>query len=244
LSRNEIHLSVDHLPRSEKELKVPELAPLVIDETLAQKLISQPIPTENGFANAEGTCRLENQNGNFFFRNEQANQSSFWDVNENNAIAHIKPQLDDLGVGEYAYAVNLFQIGEDIVVEYAYRIGDYKLFDSHFTVTVTKNGVKQIKGFLGLPDGENGFSYQLSQLETVLLGLAQNKLKGIEITHIELGYYLINYQDALVSQAIPVYRLRTSRGEYILDARDGVEYTQRVLSGDLEVSYDEEVSAD
>ena len=77
-----------------------------------------------------------------------------------------------------------------------------------------------------------------------MLSLAQNNLKGLEITDIDLGYYLINYQDAMVSQAIPVYRLRTSWGEYILDARDGVEYTQRVLSGDLREVSNEEVFTD
>ena len=147
-------------------------------------------------------------------------------------------------MGPLSYAVSISQIGEDIVAEYAYRSGNSKLFGSRFSVTVTKHGIKQIKGFLGTVDGDNGFSYQLSELRTVLFALAQNNLKDLEITHIELGYHLINYRDALVSQAIPVYRLRTSGGEYILDARDGVEYTERVISGDLKEGYDEEIFVD
>lgn len=244
LSRNEIHLRVDNLPRAEKELKVPEFAPFSVDEALAKRLIVNPVAKENGYVSEDGSCRLESENGLFMYRNETPKTPSFHDVTLDNAISKIRPHLVDLGVDNYVYAVNIFSIGEDIVVEYAYRFGEYKLFDSRFSVTVNKDGIKQIKGFLGTPNQENGFTYTLSQLETVLLSLAQNELRGIEISNIEIGYYLINYQDALVSQAIPVYRLRTSRGEYLLDARDGVEYTQRVLSGDMEVSYYEEVSAD
>jgi len=244
LSKNEIHLQVDSLPRVENELKVPELAPLVMDENLAKKLIKSPVANENGYTDEAGECRLESENGVFFFRDETPDLGSFRGVSVKNAATKIAPYLEKLGVLEYVYAVDAFQIEDDILVEYAYRIGNYKLFDSHFSVTVTKDGFKQIKGFLGTPDQENGFSYQISQLETVLLSLAQNNLKGIEITNIEVGYYLINYQDAMVSQAIPAYRLRTSLGEYILDARDGVEYTQRVLSGNLKEGDYEEVSAD
>ncbi len=244
LSKNEVHLQVNDLPRVDRQLKVPELASVPIDDTLAKKLIATPVATENGYQNSEKTCYLESRNGEFFFRDEAPLQSSFFDVTQDNVVVKLNPYLNLLGVGEYAYAANIIGIGEDIVVEYAYRIGDYKLFDSRFSVTVTKSGIKQIKGFLGVPNQDNGFTYTLSNLETVLLSLAQNNLKGLEITDIDLGYYLINYQDAMVSQAIPVYRLRTSWGEYILDARDGVEYTQRVLSGDLREVSNEEVFTD
>lgn len=244
LSAKDIHLRVDKMPATVEELRVPELSSLLMEEAVAKKLIANPVATENGFTSEDQTARMELRDGLFFYRNESPGDGGFYNVNQDNAVAKIRPYLDKLGVGHLAYAVDIATIGEDIVVEYAYRVGEYRLFDTHFSVTVTKNGVKQIKGFLGTADSANGFSYQLSQLETVLLSLAQNQLQGIEITHIELGYYLINYRDALVSQAIPVYRLRTSMGECILDARDGVEYNQRILSGDLKEGYYEEVSAD
>lgn len=244
LSESGINLRVDHMPQGLKNLHVPELSPLVIDENLANKLMKAPVATETGFTNQDATCRLESKDGLFFYRNEAPSESGFHHVKQSNAVSKIQPYLDKLGVGNLTYAVSVSQIGEDTVVEYAYRIGDYKLFGSRFSVTVTKQGIKQIKGFLGTVDGDSGFSYQLSQLRTVLFSLAQNNLKDMEITHIELGYHLINYRDALVSQAIPVYRLRTSRGEYILDARDGVEYTERVISGDLEEGSHEEVFVD
>ncbi len=243
LSAKDIHLRVDKMPATVEELRVPELSSLLTDETVAKKLIPNPVASENGFVSEDKTAHIELRDGMFFYRNESPKDSGFYNVNLDNAVSKIRPYLDKLGVGHLAYAVNIAAIGEDIVVEYAYQVGEYRLFDTHFSVTVTKNGVKQIKGFLGTADSSNGFSYQLSQLETVLLSLAQNQIQGIEITHIELGYYLINYRDALVSQAIPVYRLRTSMGECILDARDGVEYNQRMLSGDLKGGYYEEVSA-
>ena len=244
LSENGIHLRVDKMPQSVAKLHVPELSPLMIEESLANQLIEHPVATETGFTNEERTCFLEQRDGLFFYRNEAPADGRFYNLKQDNAVSKIRPHLDKLGVGHLTYAVSISQIGEDIVVEYAYRIGDYKLFGSRFAVTVNKNGIKQIKGFLGTVDGDNGFLYQLSQLRTVLLSLAQNNLGGVEITHIELGYHLVNYRDVLVSQAIPVYRLRTSHGEYLLDARDGVEYTERVLSGDLKEGYDEEIFAD
>lgn len=244
LSEVGIHLRVDKIPVISDELHVPELSPLVIDEALAKKLIEHPVPMENGFTNEEGTSFLELRDDTFFYRNEAPGEKEFHKVKPNNAVQKIRPYLDKLGVGHLAYAVSVSQIGEDTVVEYAYRIGEYKLFDSHFSVTVTEKGIKQIKGFLGTADANNGFSYQLSGLETVLLSLAQNKLNDIEITHIDLGYHFINYRDAMVSQAIPVYHLRTSRGEYLLDARDGVESAQRVLSGDMKEGYHEEIFVD
>ncbi len=244
LSQNGINLRAENMPQNMKKLHVPELSPLVIDESLAKKLMEHPVATETGFTNKEETCRLQQRDGLFFYRNDSPSEKGFYNVKQSNADVKIRPYLEKLGVGNLTYAVSVSQIGEDIVVEYAYRIGNYKLFGSHFSVTVTKNGIKQIKGFLGTVDGDNGFSYQLSQLRTVLLSLVQNHLSDVEITHIELGYHLMNYRDVLVSQAIPVYRLRTSRGEYILDARDGVEYTERVISGDLGENYDEEVFTD
>ena len=244
LADNGIHLRVDKMPADPDELRVPELSSLMISESLANQLMKNPVAVENGFENQEQTCLLELRDGVFYYRNDAPLESGFSNVNTENAVTKIRPYLDKLGVGHLAYAVSASQIGEDTVVEYAYRIGDYKLFASRFSVTVTKNGIKQIKGFLGTENHDNGFDYRLSGLDTVLFGMAQNKLEGVEITHIELGYYLINYRDALISQAIPVYHLRTSRGEYILDARDGVEYTQRILSGDMKEGYHEEIFVD
>ena len=52
----------------------------------------------------------------------------------------------------------------------------------------------------------------------------------IPFSDIESGYYFINYTDALISQAIPVYRIATTQGEILLDARDGVAPSERELS--------------
>lgn len=244
LADNGVHLRVDKMPAASEKLRVPELSSLTVSESLANQLMKNPVAVENGFENEAHTCKLELRDGMFFYRNDTPGEAGFYNVNTENAVSKIRPYLDELGVGHLAYAVSVSQIGEDTVVEYAYRIGDYKLFASRFSVTVTKNGIKQIKGFLGTENRDNGYDYQLSGLDTVLLSLAQNNLEGVEITHIELGYYLINYRDALISQAIPVYRLRTSRGEYILDARDGVEFTERILSGDMKEGYHEEIFID
>ncbi len=230
LSANQIHLRVDSLPKVPPQVLVPEFFGAPLSEKTIKLLVPNFLPKENGYTNAEGSISLEQTGNRILYQNPTPNQKGFRKVNENNVISKLRPYVEALGVEKYVYPVNVSRIQDDIMVEYAYRVDSTKLYGSSLRISVSTDGIRQIRGFLGVPDRKNGFSYRLSKLETVLMGLAQMGYEGIEITAVKLGYYFIDYTDAMVSQAIPVYQIRTSAGELILDGRDGVENAQRLLS--------------
>lgn len=230
LASNQIHLHPDALPKEENSLFVPEFSVPVLTQKQAEKLMDEPVLTENGYTNQENTARLEFQDNLLIYENQNPRERAFRKVTEKNVVSKLNPCLKALGIADLVYPVDISQIQGEIVVEYAYRVEERKLFDSRLRVTVNTNGIRRIRGVLAVPDPKNGFSYRLSRLETILLSLAQTNPESMEITNIELGYYFITYTDALVSQAIPVYRIRTSYGDILMDARDGVEASERILS--------------
>lgn len=230
LSKNGIHLQEGALPKEMDSLFVPEFSAPVLTEKQVSKLIDDPVATENGFTNADNTARLECKDNVFTYENTSPKERAFRRVSSKNVVSKLNPYLKALGVSELLYPVDISEIQENILVEYAYRIKDRKLFDARLRITVSKEGIHSIRGILVVPDPKNGFSYQLSHLETILMSLAQTEEEGLRISKIDLGYYFINYTDALVSQAIPVYQIRTSRGDILMDARDGVATEERILS--------------
>lgn len=229
LLQNGIHLQPDALPKEKDSLFVPEFSAPILTEKQVKKLIDDPIATETGYTNEDNTVRLELKDNQITYENQNPDTRSFRKVSEKNIASKLKPYLKALGVEELVYPVDISAIEEEFAVEYAYRVEDRKLFDSRLRFTVSKNGIRGIRGVLVVPDPKNGFSYSLSQLETVLLSLAQTNQGNMQIHQMELGYYFISYTDALVSQAIPVYQLRTSQGDILMDARDGVETAERIL---------------
>ncbi len=230
LAKNEIHLRMDTLPETKDSIFVPEFSVPSLTEKQIEKLIVSPVKNENGYTNSDNTVKLEFKSNEFSYENSALENKKFRNVTVKNVVSKLEPYVKALGVEEYVYPVDILEIQDEIVVEYAYRIENRKLFDSRLRFTVTKNGIRRIRGHLSVPDSKNGFSYSLSRLETILMSLAQKKEESISITNIELGYYFLSYTDAMVSQAIPVYRITTQSGDILMDARDGVETEERILS--------------
>lgn len=230
LAKNQIHLRIDTLPRFPDTIFVPEFSAPVLKEKVVAALVPSPIAEEDGYVSEDGTCRLELRGTQLSYENTASQDPRFKKVTEKNVISKLEPQLKVLGIETLVYPVDIFELDGEISVKYAYRVEDQKLFDSYLYITVTADGIRRINGFLGIPDTKHGFSYTLSQMETVLISLAQTDFGNMEISDIELGYYFINYSDAFVSQAIPVYQVRTSLGTVLLDARDGVPKEERILS--------------
>lgn len=230
LARNQVHLRMNALPNIEKELFVPEFSTPVISQKLAELFTENPIPLENGgYTNQSGTCRLEWVEGMFSYENQSPNHKKFKNLTQKNAVSKLKPFLKAMGIEEFLYPVDITEIQGETIVEFRYQIEEYKLFDSALTFTLTPSGIKRIRGFFGIPDSKNGFSYSLAPTETLLLSLGQKNEEHLEINQMEPGYYFLNYTDAMISQAIPVYRLTTSQGSILLDARDGVSPEERLL---------------
>ncbi len=229
LSKNGIQLHPDALPKEEVSLFVPEFSAPQLTKKQVEKLIENPVLSDTGYTSGDNTARLEFKDNVFTYENLNPKERAFRKVTAKNVVSKLNPYLKALGVSNLIYPVDISEIQGEILVEYAYRVEDRKLFDSRLRITVNQNGIRLIRGVLAVPDEKNGFSYNLSQLETILMSLAQTNEESLEITNIELGYYFISYSDALVSQAIPVYQIRTSQGDILMDARDGVETADRIL---------------
>lgn len=234
LAKNDIHLRMDALPKTETVVFVPEFSVPKLSQKQIEKLVDSPVATDNGYESSDKTQKLELKSNTIFYEDTAPSQKGFRRVSAKNVVSKLKPYLSALGVEEYAYPVDISEIQDEIVVEYAYQTENRKLFDSHLRFTVGKDGIHRIAGHYSVPDSENGFSYSLSQLKTILMSLAQTEEQTVEIIDIEPGYYFISYTDALVSQAIPVYAIRTVRGNILMDARDGVETGERILSRRIE----------
>lgn len=230
LSRNQITLDMSDLPRWEETIFVPEWNSPVLSQKQAEKLIDDPVVTHDGYTNAGKTCQLSISNNRLSYWNQVPNDKKFRKVTAKNVTSKLKETLEILGVEKWVTPVKITEADNSITVTYGYQINKQKLFGSQLAITVSSEGITKMEGFLGIPDQKSGFSYRLSQLETVLMSLAQTNQSHILISDIELGYYLISYRDALVSQAIPVYAVATEDTMLFLDARDGVENTARNLS--------------
>ena len=243
LSRNRIQLEMVAVPRIPDSVFVPEWNRVELELKQVEALMDTPVADEKGYTNPDKTCRLTLKEDQIFYENQAPKGKNFRNVTAKNVHSKLKGVLKTLGVEAWVYPVSITEVGEDFVVTYGYQVEKRKLNGSWLTVTVSQNGIKKMEGFLGIPDRKNGFSYRLSQLETVLMSLVQTEESPLTITDIELGYYLIPYTDALVSQAIPVYEIETSEGILLLDARDGVSYLERKLSSQEKGASYEKVSA-
>lgn len=232
LARNGIELQMNTLPYTEQSLFVPGWNTPVLTEKQIEELISSPVETGDGYTNPEKTCRLSLSNNQFYYQNTAPNEKSFHGITEKNAVSKLRKTLKTLGVDKWVYPMDIVSEKDAIKVRYGYQIDQKKLFGSFLTMTVCSDGIVEIEGFLGIPDLKNGFSYRLSNIETILMSLTNLKQEGMVVTDIELGYYLATYKDALVSQAIPVFEIHTSKGSMLLDARDGVQNSERNLSSD------------
>ncbi len=244
LSRNQITLEMTMLPRWEKQVLVPEWNSPVLSLKQAEALMDSPVAIKDGYSDSAKTCTLVVSNNQLSYQNLNPNDKKFRKVTAKNVTSKLKDVMDVLGVEKWVTPVEILEQDNTITVIYEYQIAKRKLFGSKLAVTVSSDGILKMEGFLGIPDQKNGFSYSLSQLETVLLSLAQNNEDEYAISNIELGYYLGSYRDALVSQAIPIYVVTTSQETLFLDARDGVENTQRNLSYLEKGDNNEEVSGD
>ncbi|MBO5408442.1 MAG: hypothetical protein J6A61_03430 [Clostridia bacterium] len=241
LSRNKITLNMNTLPRGEKTVFVPEWNSPVLSEKQVEELIDSPVATRDGYTNEDQTCQISISNTRLSYWNSAPNDKKFRKVTAKNVASKLKDAIKTLGISQWVSPIEITQKDDTIVVTYGYHVENRKLFGSQLMVTVSPSGIHKMEGFLGIPDEKNGFSYHLSQLETVLMSLAQTNQNQISISDIELGYYLISYRDALVSQAIPIYAVQTEDTTLFLDARDGVENTARNLPSNEKGATNEEV---
>lgn len=235
LENNNLSVREDILTIEKKSVFANEFKGLTLTDEIASEFMEKPIKTENNsYRSEDKAVSLSFSSGSVLYENQNPDSlffSGFSGINEKNAEAKIQPYLKALGIGKYVKAVGIFRQNEDICVEYSYFFNDKELFSSHLTVIANENGIKKIYGNINIPNDDKGYDFKLSGIETVLLNFVQNNSFSTPETVVSIteGYYCISYDNLLLTQAIPVYRIKTTDKTYIYDARDGIDGEKRQL---------------
>lgn len=232
LNNNNLSIRTELLDIDKTSVFAHEFTGLTLTGETVSYFIKNPVKIDNStYESADKTAKMQFNSGVLTYDNTAPDFDGFSGINEKNADSKITPFLKKLQIAKYVKPTNIFSINEDIYVEYSYFFDKKELFSSKLTFTVNKNGIKKIYGNINIPNGEQGYSFTLSNIETILMNFIQNnKFKTPEtIVSITEGYYCINYENLLLTQAIPVYRIKTTDKTYIYDARDGIDGTKRQL---------------
>ena len=159
----------------------------------------------------------------------------FLDLNDKNSEKILKKYFKLLGIEEYAHIKSVTKNEDKYTVSCIFKIGELEIFSSNLTFIISTNGIHKIYGTLNIPDVKNGYNFELSNIETILLNFSRNeqnnnKNNKITIEEIKLGCYLSDYENAVTSQALPAYMIKTKDRIYIYDAREGVDFSNRQLA--------------
>jgi len=232
LKNNNINIREELLNHDSKKIFAHEFSTLTLSDELASALIKKPIKKDNNaYESEDKTAYMSIASGYFNYENKSPEFSGFSGVNEKNVHNKLQAYLKMLKINKYVRPTNISAENEDISVSYSYFFNDMELYSGELTFIVNKKGIKRIYGNINIPNKKNGYDFTLSGIETVLLNFVQNNTFQSEETIVSIneGLYLINYQNLLIAQAIPVYRIKTANKTYIYDARDGIDASKRQL---------------
>ena len=232
LKHNNINIREELLNRDSKKIFAYEFLALNLTDELAGVFLKDPVKKDNNFYESKDKTALISMDGGYInYENKNPDFSGFVGVNEKNVHHKLQPYLKTFNINKYVRPVKISVENEDISVSYSYFFNDMELYSGELNFLVSPKGIKRIHGNINIPNKESGYDFTLSGIETILLTFIQNNtfLNEETIVSINEGYYLINYQNLLIAQAIPVYRIKTSNKTYIYDARDGIDASKRQL---------------
>ena len=232
LKHNNINIRAELLNHNSKKIYAYEFLAPDITEELSESFLKNPQKKDNNlYESKDKTASLQMNSGYINYENKKPDFPGFGSVNEKNVHHKLMPYLKALKIDKYVRPAKISKEGKDISVSYSYFFSDMELYSAELNFLVSSDGIKKIEGNINIPNKENGYDFTLSGIETVLLNFIQNNTfqKEETIVSINEGYYLINYQNLLIAQAIPVYRIKTSNKTYIYDARDGIDASKRQL---------------
>ena len=232
LKNNNVNIREELLIQDSSSVFAYEFSRLNLNDEIASALIKNPVKKSNNtYESADKTARLKMDSGYLNYENEKPSLSSFKSVTEKNAHKKLESYLKLFEIDKYVRPVEISESNGEISVSYSYFFSDKELYSSELTFVVSKDGIKRIHGNINIPNKENGYDFTLSGIETVLINFIQNNTfpKEETIVSINEGFYLINYKNLLIAQAIPVYRIKTTNKTYIYDARDGIDASKRQL---------------
>lgn len=232
LENNNLSIREELLNIEKTKIFAHEFTGLALSNELASEFIKNPVKINNNtFESEDKTARIYSDSGYLTYENLNPDFKGFSGITEKNADSKIAPYLKKLEVEKYVKLTNVFSVDEDIYAEYSYFFDGIELFSSKLTFVVNKTGIKKIYGNINIPNKEQGYDFTLSNIETILLNFIQNNRFSSPETIVSIteGYYCINYENLLLTQAIPVYRIKTTSKVYIYDARDGIDAAKRQL---------------
>ena len=232
LKNNNIVVRGELIDTKKKTIYASELKGLALDPKTASVFLDKPVKTDDfTYENEAKTAKLSASSGHILYENSAPNFKKFDTVSEKNVSSLLKPYLKALGIEKYTHISRIYEKDGDVFAEYSYFFDNRELYRSNIVFAVNTNGIKSISGDINIPNGDEGYNFTLSGIETILMNFAQNNRfpKEENIVSINLGYYRIGYENILVSQAIPVYRIKTTDKMYIYDARDGIDARTRQL---------------
>lgn len=232
LKNNNLSIRSELLDIENNSIFAHEFTGLTLTNELISDFIKNPVKIDNNtYESEDKTARIHSDSGYFTYENTNPDFSGFSGINEKNANSKITPYLKKLKINKYVKPTNVFRQNDDICIEYGYFFDGMELFSSKLTFVANKNGIRKIYGNINIPNEKQGYDFTLSEPETVLINFIQNNTFSSPetIVSITAGYYCINYENLLLSQAIPVYRIKTTTKTYIYDARSGIDSTDRQL---------------
>lgn len=232
LLKKNIKISEKIIPKNKKSGFVYEFYSVDVNEETKKTLLGEYEKNgKNEFVSKNKNSTLSISGNKIFYFNSSPNFDDFKNVNEKNIEKKLKSYVKILGVEKYAKFENVTSSDGEYVANYKFFIDDNNLFSSKLEFCVSEKGIHKIDAVLNIPDKKKGYKFELSSIETILMNFSQNSsfLKTTEITDVTYGYYISEYENAVVSQALPVYMIETKENSYIYDARNGVDSAQRCL---------------
>lgn len=232
LLKKNIKISEKNIPKNKKSGFVYEFYSVDVNEETKKILLGEYEKNgKNEFVSKNKKASFSVSGNKIFYYNSSPNFDEFKNVNEKNIEKKLKSYVKILGAEKYAKFESVTSSDGEYVANYKFFIDDNNLFSSKLEFCVSEKGIHKIDAVLNIPDKKRGYKFELSSIETILMNFSQNSsfLKTTEITDVTYGYYISEYENAVVSQALPVYMIETKENSYIYDARNGVDSAQRCL---------------
>ncbi len=207
----------------------------VISEKLKEELMGNYDETGDGrYSSKDKKSIMKTDGSEFFYENKSPDFKGFEKLDKKNSDKILEKYLKLFGIEKYADISDISEKDGQYFVSCVFKTEGLEIFSSSLTFVISKKGIHKIYGTLSIADTQNGYKFELSNIETILLNFSRNtggeKNKKIQIEEIKLGCYLSDYENAVTSQALPVYMIRTNENIYIYDAREGVDSSNRELA--------------
>ena len=226
--KNNINIDMEILPKPKNRLFVSEFYG-VNDEVI--HFFVPKILKVDGTTYSNETRTLMVEGNKISFTDSAPSDQSFKNVTTENVESKLKPILKELGIFSSVVMENISESSGMYMVEYEYIPAKYKIFYNKLIFLISNRGILKCEGEIYLPDKKNGYSYEINTAETILVQFDKKINVPLNVKSIKLGLYILDYESALTTQAIPAYEIVTDKKTYIYDARIGVDRQNRELGG-------------